>query len=81
MRRSIVIALTSLVLAMHAGTAAAQDRIIFATDWLAQAEHGGFYQALAEGTYKKYGLDDTIKMGGPQINGLQFLAAGKPEWV
>ena len=50
---------------------------MFATDWLAQAEHGGFYQALAEGTYKKYGLDVTIKMGGPQVNGLQLLAAGQ----
>ncbi len=77
MRRSIVIALTSLVLAAHAATGAAQDRIVFATDWLAQAEHGGFYQALAEGTYKKYGLDVTIRMGGPQINGLQLLAAGQ----
>ena len=50
---------------------------MFATDWLAQAEHGGFYQALAEGTYKKHGLDVTIKMGGPQVNGLQLLAAGQ----
>jgi len=55
--------------------AAAQDRVVFATDWLAQAEHGGFYQALAEGIYKKHGLDVTIKMGGPQVNGLQLLAA------
>jgi len=77
MRRSLVIALTSLVLAVHAATGAAQERIVFATDWLAQAEHGGFYQALAEGTYKKYGLDVTIRMGGPQINGLQLLAAGQ----
>ena len=51
------------------------DRIVFATDWLAQAEHGGFYQALAEGTYRKHGLDVTIRMGGPQVNGLQLLAA------
>ena len=57
--------------------ALAQDKIVFATDWLAQAEHGGFYQALAEGTYKKHGLDVTIRMGGPQVNGLQLLAAGQ----
>jgi len=50
---------------------------VFATDWFAQAEHGGFYQALAEGTYRKHGLDVTIKMGGPQVNGLQLLAAGQ----
>ncbi len=40
-----------------AAPAQAPDRIVFATDWLAQAEHGGFYQALAEGTYRKHGLD------------------------
>ena len=50
---------------------------MFATDWLAQAEHGGFYQAVAEGTYAKYGLDVQIRMGGPQVNGLQLLAAGQ----
>jgi len=50
---------------------------VFATDWLAQAEHGGYYQAIAEGIYKKYNLDVTIKMGGPQVNGLQLLAAGQ----
>ncbi|MCL4763866.1 MAG: ABC transporter substrate-binding protein, partial [Burkholderiales bacterium] len=53
------------------------ERIVFATDWLAQAEHGGFYQALAEGTYRRHGLDVTIRMGGPQVNGLQLLAAGQ----
>ena len=55
----------------------ALDKLVFATDWLAQAEHGGFYQALAEGTYRKHGLDVTIRMGGPQVNGLQLLAAGQ----
>jgi NitT/TauT family transport system substrate-binding protein len=53
------------------------DRIVFSTDWLAQAEHGGFYQALAEGIYRKYGLDVTLRMGGPQVNGLQLVAAGQ----
>jgi NitT/TauT family transport system substrate-binding protein len=66
----------SLVLA-HAVAAGAQERIVFATDWLAQAEHGGFYQAVAEGTYRKHGLDVTIRMGGPQVNGMQLLAAGQ----
>jgi NitT/TauT family transport system substrate-binding protein len=59
------------------GIVHAQDRVVFATDWLAQAEHGGFYQAVAEGTYRKHGLDVTIRMGGPQVNGLQLLAAGQ----
>ena len=61
--------------------AQAPERIVFATDWLAEAEHGGFYQALAEGTYRKYGLDVTLKMGGPQVNGLQLLAAGQLDVV
>jgi NitT/TauT family transport system substrate-binding protein len=59
----------------------APERITFATDWLAQAEHGGFYQAVAEGTYRKHGLDVTIRMGGPQLNGLQLLAAGQVDIV
>jgi len=69
--------LLSVLFAAAAVAAHAQqpDRVVFATDWLAQAEHGGFYQALAEGTYRKHGLDVTIRMGGPQVNGLQLLAA------
>ena len=69
--------LSALVAIATASVAGAQqlERIVFATDWLAQAEHGGFYQALAEGTYRKHGLDVTIRMGGPQVNGLQALSA------
>ncbi len=76
MHRILAPALAALFLSIPAA-AGAQDRIVFATDWLAQAEHGGFYQAVAEGTYKKYGLDVEIRMGGPQVNGLQLLAAGQ----
>lgn len=50
--------------------------IRFATDWHAQAEHGGFYEALATGEYKKRGLDVTIVQGGPAVNVPQLLAAG-----
>lgn len=67
----------TLVFLACTGTAVAQDKVVFATDWLAQAEHGGFYQAVAEGIYKKHGLDVTIRMGGPQVNGMQLLAAGQ----
>ena len=67
----------ALLLLPFALPAWAQEKILFATDWLAQAEHGGFYQAVAEGTYAKYGLDVQIRMGGPQVNGLQLLAAGQ----
>jgi len=77
--RALAVRLAAAALAAGATGAVAQapDRIVFATDWLAQAEHGGFYQALAEGIYRKYNLDVTIRMGGPQVNGLQLLAAGQ----
>lgn len=68
-------------LAFLAAAAAAQaqtpDRLVFGTNWYAQAEHGGFYQALAEGTYRKHGLDVAVRMGGPQVNGMQLLLAGQ----
>ncbi|MEO0541181.1 MAG: ABC transporter substrate-binding protein [Cyanobacteria bacterium P01_A01_bin.105] len=48
----------------------------FGTNWYAQAEHGGFYQAVAAGIYNEYGLDVTIQMGGPQVNGTQLLMGG-----
>lgn len=52
------------------------DKITFGTNWFAEAEHGGFYQAVAKGIYKEHGLDVTIKMGGPQVNGTQLLMGG-----
>src|SRR5213083_3360744 len=52
------------------------EKLTFGTNWKAQAEHGGYYQAVATGIYKKYGLDVTIRMGGPQINHPQLLASG-----
>lgn len=51
-------------------------KLVFGTNWLAQAEHGGFYQAVAKGFYQKKGLDVSIKMGGPQVNGTQLLVGG-----
>ena len=76
--RQFATALATL-LAFGGGALHAQplQKIVFSTDWLAQAEHGGFYQAVAEGTYRKYGLDVDLRMGGPQVNGLQLLAAGR----
>jgi len=63
------------------GGAQAQEKFTYMTNWYAQAEHGGFYQAVATGIYKKYGLDVTIKMGGPQVNNVQLLAAGQADCV
>lgn len=72
--RGLAWALPAFLLAT--GAATAQDKVTFATNWVAQAEHGGFYQALATGLYTAAGLDVTIKMGGPQINGTQLLMGG-----
>jgi NitT/TauT family transport system substrate-binding protein len=62
-----------------AGPVGAQtlDKVTFGTNWVAEAEHGGFYQALADGTYSKYGLDVTIIPGGPNVNNRILLPAGK----
>ncbi|MCS6877628.1 MAG: ABC transporter substrate-binding protein [Geminicoccaceae bacterium] len=55
----------------------AAERVVFGTNWKAEAEHGGYYQALADGTYARYGLDVVIRPGGPQVNHSQLLAAGR----
>jgi NitT/TauT family transport system substrate-binding protein len=70
----------TLGLAFAAG-AQAQEKLTYMTNWYAQAEHGGFYQAVATGIYKKYGLDVTIKMGGPQVNIMQMLGAGQTDCI
>ena len=70
----------ALTLAL-AGAAQAQDKVTVITTWFAQAEHGGLYQAVATGIYKKHGLDVTIKMGGPQVNGMQLLLAGQADFI
>jgi len=71
----------TLAFALAAAPAQAQDKFTYMTNWYAQAEHGGFYQALAEGIYKKHGLDVTIKMGGPQVNITQMMAAGQADCI
>src|SRR5579863_2569078 len=60
-----------------ANPAFALDKVTFGTNWLAEAEHGGFYQAVVDGTYAKYGLDVTIVPGGPQANNRLLLLSGK----
>jgi NitT/TauT family transport system substrate-binding protein len=55
----------------------ALDKVRFGTNWVAEGEHGGFYQALADGTYRKYGLDVTIVPGGPNVNNRILLPVGK----
>src|ERR1700757_1140540 len=71
--------LAALAIALTPVGAGAQalDKVRFGTNWVAEAEHGGFYQALADGTYKQYGLDVTIVPGGPQVNNRILLPVGK----
>lgn len=63
-----------------AGQARALDEVSFATNWKAQAEHGGFYQSVADGTYEEYGLDVTIVPGGPQANNRLLMVSGRVEF-
>ena len=61
--------------------ARAADKVSFATNWKAQAAHGGFYQAVADGTYARYGLDVTILQGGPSVNNRPLLPAGRIDFL
>ena len=70
-----------LALTAAAFAAQAQEKVVFATNWKAQAGHGGFYQALVDGTYKKYGLDVEIQQGGPMVNNRPMLPAGKIDFL
>src|SRR6202020_264578 len=75
-------ALTALLVVMAAALSPARaqttlDKGSFGTNWVAEAEHGGFFQAVADGTYEKYGLNVTIVPGGPNENNRMLLIAGK----
>ncbi len=72
--RLVVLILACLA---FAPTARAADKISFGLDWVAEPEYGGYYQAVATGIYKKYGLDVTIVEGGPQVNTAQMLISGR----
>ncbi|HIC7213192.1 ABC transporter substrate-binding protein [Burkholderia stabilis] len=76
-----LLALAAIVAACCSSSAFALDKVVFLTSWYAQAEHGGFYQAIATGIYKKYGLDVQIRMGGPQVNGMQLLTSGQADFL
>jgi len=67
----------STVLAMAPAFAQALDKVTFGSNWVAEAEHGGFYQALADGTYRQHGLDVTILPGGPNANNRMLLLVDK----
>ncbi|MEN3363453.1 MAG: NitT/TauT family transport system substrate-binding protein [Burkholderiales bacterium] len=74
---------TAIACGVIASTARAADltKVVVSTNWFAQAEHGGLYQAKATGIYEKHGLDVTIRMGGPQVNNMQIMLAGQNDFV
>jgi len=76
--RALTVLLMTLVIALSPASAQTRlDKVSFGTNWVAEAEHGGFFQAVADGTYAKYGLDVTIVPGGPNDNNRMLLIAGK----
>lgn len=75
MLRAVMLLLCALLL--RAVPAGAADKVTFGLDWKAEAEYGGYYQAIATGIYAKHGLDVTIRQGGPQANQTQLLLAGR----
>jgi NitT/TauT family transport system substrate-binding protein len=84
LRRRAFVASSALAMAGAAraqGKAGRGERAVFATNWKAQAAHGGFYQALVDGTYATYGLDVEIRQGGPQVNNRPLLPAGRIDFL
>jgi NitT/TauT family transport system substrate-binding protein len=82
MRLPLILSLGLSVLLLATGSRAdAADKVTFATNWKAQAAHGGFYQAQADGTYTRYGLEVTILQGGPSVNNRPLLPAGRIDFL
>ncbi|MBI4273220.1 MAG: ABC transporter substrate-binding protein [Rhizobiales bacterium] len=77
MRKKLIYAGLALALTITAAVGQGLDKVTFGTNWVAQGEHGGFYQALADGTFRKHGLDVTILPGGPNANNRILLPVGK----
>jgi len=77
LRRALIAGLLAALASFAPALAETLDKVTFGTNWIAEAEHGGFFQAVADGTYKKYGLDVTIVPGGPNENNRMLLIAGK----
>ena len=84
-RRALLTGSTALALVAvpgaRIGHTQSLDRFVYHTDWRAQAEHGGFYHALATGLYRRAGLDVEIRMGGPQQNPSQLMLAGRVDAI
>ncbi|MGB8182988.1 MAG: ABC transporter substrate-binding protein [Stellaceae bacterium] len=74
----VVLLLVALIMGQPAW---ALDHVVFGTDWRAEAEHGGYYAAIAEGIYARHGIEVELRQGGPQINQTQLLAAGRLDFA
>ena len=84
MQRRHLLSSASLLAApafIRAQGASTPRKIVFATNWKAQAAHGGFYQAVVDGSYAKAGLQVEIRQGGPQVNNRPLLPAGKVDFL
>jgi NitT/TauT family transport system substrate-binding protein len=79
--RYTVTALTVLIVLANGGAALALDQVRLGTDWQAEAEHGGYYQAIAAGIYARHGIKVVLRQGGPQVNQSQLLAAGRLDFA
>ena len=79
--RALSLAFIAGLLTMTGRPARADDKVVIGTDWRAEAEHGGIYQAFATGIYRKYHLDVEIRQGGPSLNQAQLLAAGRYDFA
>src|SRR5882757_7588217 len=66
---------------MRPRAARAVTKVRLLTNWFAEAEHGGFYQALATGLYEKAGLDVELRQGNAQLNGMQLLLGGETDII
>ncbi len=75
--KAAIVALLAISTVSITSPAYSLDKVRFGTDWLAEADYGGFYQAAADGTYAKYGLDVEIQQGGPGAQNRAMLLAGK----
>jgi NitT/TauT family transport system substrate-binding protein len=75
--RVLIAAMLGAVAGLMFTRSAAAENVSFGTDWKAEAEHGGYYQAIAAGLYRQHGIEVTLRQGGPQVNHAQLLAAGR----
>jgi len=80
LKRCGLAALAAIAL-LTGGRASALDRVTLGTDWRAEAEHGGYYQAIAEGLYAERGIEVVLRQGGPQVSQSQLLAAGRLDFA